>query len=93
MDFARPKIIQANEILAKIKNGKPAEYENVTIKGNLNLERLTLPTERVERARFDTEFLVLDEFAKIISISIQIRNSNIQNMVTFTNIIFVYSAI
>jgi uncharacterized protein YjbI with pentapeptide repeats len=36
-------MIKADEVLEKIENGKPVEYENVIIYGDLDLHRLDLP--------------------------------------------------
>src|SRR5271157_2336375 len=37
-----PKIVQASEILAKIKAGQPAEFDNCIIEGDLNLRALKI---------------------------------------------------
>lgn len=39
-------MIKAEEILEKIEKGKPVEYENVIIYGDLDLHRLDLPLDR-----------------------------------------------
>lgn len=41
-------MIKAEEILEKIEKGKPVEYENVIIYGDLDLHRLDLPTNKAK---------------------------------------------
>jgi uncharacterized protein YjbI with pentapeptide repeats len=42
-------MIKAEEILAKIEEGKPVEYENIIIYGDLDLHRLDLPQSKNKR--------------------------------------------
>ena len=42
-------MIKAEEILEKIEEGKPVEYENVIIYGDLDLHRLDLPLNKNKR--------------------------------------------
>jgi len=82
------RIIQAEEILTKIKRGEPVEYENVVIEGDLNLNKVELPTGHVERTKFETEDLRLAEEARLVSSHIIITKSEILNAVNFRDIIF-----
>ena len=82
------RVVQAEEILAKIERGEPVEYENVVIEGDLNLNKVELPTEHVERTKFEIEDLRLAEEAKLVSSPIIIIKSEIQNAVYFGDVIF-----
>jgi hypothetical protein len=42
-------VIPAEDILFKIKQGLPVEYDHVTIRGDLNLNDLGLTTKHVDR--------------------------------------------
>ncbi len=42
-------MIKAEEILNKIEDGKPIEYENIIIFGDLDLHRLDLPLDKNKR--------------------------------------------
>ena len=62
-------MIKADEILAKIEDGKPIEYENIIIYGDLDLHRLDLPLNKNKR--------------KIIKSIIKIEYSTIKGDVFF----------
>ncbi len=62
-------MIKADEILAKIEEGKPVEYENIIIYGDLDLHRLDLPLNKNKR--------------KIIKSIIKIEYSTIKGDVFF----------
>jgi len=62
-------MIKADEILAKIEDGKPVEYENIIIYGDLDLHRLDLPLNKNKR--------------KIIKSIIKIEYSTIKGDVFF----------
>ncbi|VVB63965.1 Pentapeptide repeats (9 copies) [uncultured archaeon] len=68
------KEIPASEILAKIENGEPVEYDHVIIKGNLEVSRLEVPTDEIGK--------------KIIVSLINIRNSLINGASDFNDAIF-----
>jgi len=68
------KEILAREILAKIENGEPVEYDRVIIKGNLEMSRLEVPTDENDK--------------KIIGSLINIRNSIINGASDFNDTIF-----
>jgi hypothetical protein len=51
-------VVQASEILIKIQNGEPVEYDHVIVKGDLNLSQLRLQTNitspiRINDSAFD----------------------------------------
>ncbi len=67
-------MIKAEEILEKIEHGKPVEYENIIIFGDLDLSRLDLPLDKTHR--------------KIITSIIKIEYSEIKGDVFFDRSIF-----
>jgi len=67
-------MIKGEEILAKIEEGKPVEYENVLIYGDLDLHRLDLPLSKNKR--------------KIIKSIIKIEYSTIKGDVFFDHSTF-----
>ncbi|HOT07984.1 MAG TPA: pentapeptide repeat-containing protein [Methanotrichaceae archaeon] len=79
----RPRI-PASEILAKIEKGEPLKYDGVVIEGDLEISKLDLPTEHVERADWQ-KILELLEDLKVIRSSIEITNSHIQGNLDFSN--------
>jgi hypothetical protein len=56
-DESEKKIIPASEILEKIQNGVPVEYDNVIIDGDLDLTKLNLKTQQVERTKHEIKYL------------------------------------
>lgn len=81
------RVVQASEILDKIQKGKPVEYEDAIIMGDLDLNKLGLKTQRIERPDFQKS-LSLPEVAKIVISPITISNSIIQGEVRFSDAIF-----
>jgi hypothetical protein len=47
------RVVQASEVLAKIENQTPVEYNNVIIEGELDLSKLNLLTKPAEISAFD----------------------------------------
>jgi len=86
------KVVPATEVLAKIQRGDPANYDNVIIKGDLNLNQLKLPKGHVKRSAYELNILGLSEDAKIITSPIEIRNATIDGNVNFNDTAF-YSPI
>ena len=82
------EIVQASEILTKTEGGEPVEYDVVIIEGDLDLSRLDLPTEHVEKMEFEIKELGLPKEAKVAKSHIAIMNSAIRGEVNFSNIIF-----
>jgi hypothetical protein len=80
--------IPAQEILEKIKEGEPINYDNVTIIGDLNLSQLGLGTKYIERTPYEAVYLSLSEKACIVPVPIKISNSIILGDLYFNNTIF-----
>jgi uncharacterized protein YjbI with pentapeptide repeats len=81
--------IPSSEILEKIQKGEPIEYDDVRIIGDLDLSKLDLPTETVERTEFQLYILQLSKECKIVSSSIKITNSEFKDGADFSNIKFI----
>jgi hypothetical protein len=79
--------ILASEILDKIQKGEPVEYDHVRIKGDLDLSKLNLPTQHLERTELQKQ-MNLTEDVNVVQSSIDIINSTIQGMLNFGNSIF-----
>jgi uncharacterized protein YjbI with pentapeptide repeats len=81
-------VIQASEILAKIERGEDVEYDGVIVEGDLDISGLELPTEHVERTKWEVEVLGLIEDAKIVKSPITITNCQIMEPMNFGNAVF-----
>jgi hypothetical protein len=53
--------IPASEILDKIQKGEPVEYDHVRIVGDLDLSKIDLSTQRIERTDFQKKMLGLTD--------------------------------
>ena len=82
-----PSVVAADEVMAKIRLGLPAEYDNVVIKGNLTSERLGLTAKQILRIPFEVEMPPSDE-PMLANSSIVIKNSIIYGRVDFNNTVF-----
>jgi len=82
-----PSVVAADEVMARIKLGLPAEYDNVVIKGNLTSERLGLTAKQILRIPFEVEMQPSDE-PMLANSSIVIKNSIIDGLVDFNNTVF-----
>ena len=80
--------VSAKEILDKIKNGEPVEYDHVRIKGNLFLEKSGLPEEKIELRSVGIYPRISSLNASIINSSIAITNSYIEGLTDFKTSIF-----
>lgn len=81
-------VIQASEILAKIERGEDVEYDYpVKIEGDLDLSRLDLRTEHVDRTELEVKRGLSDDI-KVVRSQIIITNSEIQGHVNFGNACF-----
>ena len=80
--------VQASEILTKIEEGEPVEYDHVKVIGDLDLNKLDLPIKHVNRTSFQIESLGLSETSKVVSSRIRINDSVFDGMVAFNNIMF-----
>ena len=79
-----PSLVAADEVMAKIKLGLPAEYDNVVIKGNLTSERLGLTAKQILRIPFEVKIPSSEE-PMLANSSIVIKNSIIDGWVDFNN--------
>jgi len=77
--------VQASEILGQIGKGEPVKYDHVIIVGDLDLSWLEL---EMESDGLDAPDL---KGKKIVKSPIQIRNSEIQGQVNFSEVIFLES--
>ena len=80
-------VVAADEVMAKIRLGLPAEYDNVAIKGNLTSERLGLTAKQILSIPFEVKMPPSDEPTQANS-SIVIKNSIIYGRVDFNNTVF-----
>lgn len=85
--------IDACEILDKIQRGEPANYRCVIVKGDLDLGKVKMPMQLVERTEFEKNMREIEEEAKIVNSSISIRHSKFEGLVNFENAIFKDSVI
>jgi hypothetical protein len=80
--------IPSSEILDKIENGDKIDYDDVTINGDLDLSRISLPLTHITKSSFELGFPDLSENARIIESPIIIRNSKINGDINFNDTIF-----
>jgi hypothetical protein len=73
--------VQASEILAKVQNGEPVEYDHIIIKGDINISQLNLPIKQINRTSFDLVF-GYSESLKVVSSSIRINDSTFDGFVS-----------
>jgi hypothetical protein len=85
---ARLAEIPAEEILDKFQKGEPVIYDRVRIEGDLNLRMWDLPTEYVDRNKYESQIKRLFAECKIVSSPIEITNSEIKGTVNFSRCIF-----
>jgi hypothetical protein len=79
--------VRASEILIKIQNGEPVEYDHVMVKGDLDPGKLDLPTKYVNRTSFQIDLLGLSETSNVVTSSIRINDSRFDGFVSFNNTI------
>jgi hypothetical protein len=83
------KEVPASEILDKVKNGLPVEYDHVIVRGNLDLSSLKgLPIRHVDRTEIKENYNGVSDDVKIVVSPIRIYNSIIDGTAYFDNIIF-----
>lgn len=82
------RIVPASEILAKIERGELVEYDNVIIEGDLDISKLNLPKEHIDRTNFERHYLELSEDLTLINSIIKIKNSRFKDAIKLRNIIF-----
>ena len=81
------RVISAENILFKIKQDLPVEYDHVTIRGDLTLNDLGLPTKHVDRTSAEAN-LGLSENTTIVNSSIRVNDSIILGRAELSNSIF-----
>jgi uncharacterized protein YjbI with pentapeptide repeats len=87
-DDPRPKIpISADWVLKRIQEGKDVHLRDAIIEGDLDLSKLDLPTESIDRTELQIQ-MGLKEDVKIVSSSINIANSTIRGILDFRNSTF-----
>ena len=79
--------VPASEILDKILKGEDVEYDCVIVKGDLDLSKLDLPTQHIERTDFQ-KAIGLSEEAKLVKSEIKIINSKIDGILGFDYTLF-----
>lgn len=89
-EFSHIDVVQANDILEKIKNSEPTiEYREKIIKGNLNVAELELSeTKHIDRDVIDEEGLGLSEVVKVVVSSIIFSDCIFEDVVDCKNIYF-----
>lgn len=79
--------VPASEILDKIQKGEPVKYDHVRVVGDLDLSKLDLPIEHVDRTELQKQ-RDLKEDVKIVNSFIHIADSTIQGALDFSNSTF-----
>jgi hypothetical protein len=86
----RPKTpISADWVLKRIQEGKRVRLNNAVIEGDLDLNKLDLPIETVERTEFELSILKLQTEYKIVYSSIKITYSEFKYRADFSNTKFI----
>lgn len=92
IDETRPRIpIKADWVLKRIQEGKKVRLRNAIIEGELDLNILDLPTQRMDRTELQ-KLQGLKEDVKIVQSSIKINNSTIKGMLDFSNSVLIRDA-
>jgi len=82
------RVVAASKILGEIKAGMPVEYNNSTIVGDLDIDKLVdLPSVN-ESLFYQKDYVNLSPNKKSIASLISITNSTIKGWVNFNNTIF-----
>jgi len=82
-------MIKAEEILAKIEEGKPVEYENIIIYGDLDLHRLDLPLDQNKRKIIHSTIKI--EYS-VIKGDVFFDHSSFSRLVDFDGTVFTKAA-
>ena len=80
--------ISANWVLRRIQEGKNVRLKNAQIEGDIDLDKLDLPTEPFARTGYQKDTIKLRTECKIISSLIKITNSDFNGTVNFSNCLF-----
>lgn len=81
-------VISGKEIVGKMKNGEPIDYNNVIIIDNIDLRNLMPTSPNSKMFVSDVCGVVFDNEAKLVSSTIRITNSRILGEIFAANIIF-----
>jgi uncharacterized protein YjbI with pentapeptide repeats len=82
-------MIKAEEILNKIEDGKPIEYENIIIFGDLDLHRLDLPLDKNKRKIINS--IIKIEYS-VIKGDVFFDHSSFSRLVDFDGTVFTKAA-
>jgi uncharacterized protein YjbI with pentapeptide repeats len=85
-----PKEVKAEEILKKIENGEPIDYDRVTVVGDLNLSNSTLPRDQDGKIHVNANVKIAHS---TIEGSIDFTNSIISRTIDFTGTAFIRDAL
>jgi len=87
-DENRPRTpISADWILKRIQDEKEVRLRNAIIEGDIDLDKLDLPTESIEQTELRKK-MAWAEDVKIVQSSIKITNSTIQGRLDFSDLTF-----
>jgi len=78
--------VLARDILTEIENGKDVKYDNVIIKGDLDISKLILKRIYAKRSEYEIAILNLSDIIKRVDSQITISNSIIDGKVIASNI-------
>ena len=81
------RLVQAKEILNKIRYGEPVEYDHIIIKGDLRLDQLGLTVRYINRTEQELKLGLPENMISVPS-SIRVNDSRIDGAVYFNNAIF-----
>jgi len=81
------RVIQASEIMDKIQKGEPVECKSVIIEGALDIRKLDLPIQHIERTETQKQ-VGLSEDVRVVKSSIRIIDSVIHGGLNFSDSIF-----
>ena len=84
--------ISAGWVLGRVPEGKEIRLRNAIIDGDLDLNKLKLPTRRLKRTELQKQMGLADD-VKIVRSAISIANSSILGKLDFRNTIFIEHAI
>jgi hypothetical protein len=79
--------VPAKEILDKIKNGASVDYNDRIIAGNIDVSKLDLKEDIINRTKYEKEALFLKDNVSIVSSTIKITNSKIKGSINMSNVI------
>ena len=81
------RVIQAEEILKKIEQGQPVEYDNVVVVGDLNLSGLDLSRVAVKQSNLEKS-IGLPDYGVVVTSPISISNSLIKGTLSLNKTVF-----